>query len=73
MTEPTEGQKAYAAAIEKMTDHALFERVRSFHPHAEQSPEAVKVMEDDYNRLKADADKAKAEGGTTSKVVGTTG
>ena len=56
--EPTEGQKAFDEAVKQMTDRGLHDRVRAFHPHANTSPETAKAMLDDYNRLKADADKA---------------
>ena len=58
-----EGQKAYDEADKQMTDRQVYERIRAAHPHANQSPEAVKTMLDDYNRLKAEQDKASGQQG----------
>lgn len=54
-----DAQKAYDAAVEQMTDRHVYERVRAAHPHANTGPDALKAMQDDYNRLKAEADAAK--------------
>jgi len=65
MTEPTEqeveAQKAYDAAVEKMTDAAILQRVKAYHPNANVGPDQLKAMQDDYDRLKAEADKAASE------------
>lgn len=55
-----EAQTAYDDTIKQMTDHRLYERVRAFHPHANTGPDALKAMIEDYNRLKADQEKATA-------------
>jgi hypothetical protein len=52
-----EAQRAYDEAIKQMTDRAILDRVRAVHPHANTGPNALKAMVEDYNRLKADADK----------------
>lgn len=53
-------QKRLDEATSHMTDHSIAERVRAYHPHASASDEGTKAMLADYDRLKGEADKAKA-------------
>jgi hypothetical protein len=55
------GQRAYDEAILQMPDHGLYGRIIAAHPHAMASPEAVKVMQEDYARLKQEQDRQQAE------------
>lgn len=49
-------KRAYDAAVAEMTDHAIAERVRAYHPHASTSEQAAQAMLDDYKRLIAERD-----------------
>jgi hypothetical protein len=64
-----EAKRQHAEVVKQMTDHRLYERVRAFHPHADTGPDALKAMVEDYNRLKADQEKATA--GTADKLMTT--
>jgi hypothetical protein len=56
-----EGQKAYDEAVKQMIDRHIHDRVLAYHPHANANPDTAKAMLEDYNRLKAEADKAAAD------------
>jgi len=56
-------------ASAKMTNSALAERVRSFHPNGLNSDDALKAMLDDYDRLVKEQEASTGQ----TKPVGTTG